>query len=156
MTDVPELIRALLSPLIAAGLLSRRDASVFVLSGPAQGVSRVDGLTRDRVAAMLPGSLRLHVTTLPGASAQGFVVCAHVFIHDGSAERDVAAAYREAHGADEGIRLLGSRPGRPDEAGPPGAPARHALAWELDTDSSLLVVTLARLSAGGDAPLQYR
>ncbi len=151
MTGVPGLIVALLSPLINAFLLSRRDVSVFVLSGRTDDARPVDALTRDRAAALLPGSLRLHVSTLPATSAQEVLVCAHAFIHDGSAERDVAAAYREAHGEDEEIHLLGSRPQRA-EAGMQG---RHTLAWVLDNDSSLLVVTLASRSAEGDARLQY-
>jgi LysW-gamma-L-alpha-aminoadipyl-6-phosphate/LysW-L-glutamyl-5-phosphate reductase len=119
-----------LYPLLAAGLVSRRDIVVEAKIGSSaagnqptgsghhperMGVVRTYAPTRHRhtaeIAQELPGEVQVHLTATAVERIRGILATAHVFVPDGTSERDVAAALRERYADEPFIRIVQARKG---------------------------------------------
>ncbi|MEX2536777.1 MAG: N-acetyl-gamma-glutamyl-phosphate reductase [Trueperaceae bacterium] len=119
-----------LHPLLAAGLVARGDiiAEGKVGSSAAgnrpgasshhperMGVVRTYAATGHRhqaeIAQELPGDARVHLTATAVERVRGILLTAHVFLPDGTSDRDVLSAFREAYDDEPFVRLVLARKG---------------------------------------------
>ncbi len=117
-------------PLLAAGLLARRDVVVEAKIGSSaagnqatraghhperMGVVRTYAPTGHRHTAeiqqALPGEPRIHLTATAIERVRGVMVTAHAFVHDGTSDRDVLAALRECYDDEPFVRVVQARKG---------------------------------------------
>ncbi len=152
-----------LAPLFRAGIVARADvvAEAKVGSSAAgnrpslsghhperSGVVRTYAATGHRHTAEieehLPGA-RLHLTATAVERVRGILVTAHVFLADGTSERDVSAAYREAYEDEPFVRLIQARRGIHRVPDPRVLDGSNwcDVGFELDPDSGRLVVLSA-------------
>lgn len=59
----------------------------------------------------LPGNLAIHLTATAVERIRGILVTAHVFLPDGTSERDLLGAYRESYGEEPFVRFVNARRG---------------------------------------------
>ena len=59
----------------------------------------------------LPGDVAIHLTATAVERVRGILVTAHVFLPDGTSERDLLGAYRETWGEEPFVRLVNARRG---------------------------------------------
>jgi N-acetyl-gamma-glutamyl-phosphate/LysW-gamma-L-alpha-aminoadipyl-6-phosphate reductase len=92
-----------------------------------------------------PGSFRFHLTATAIERVRGVLVTAHVFIPDGTSERDVTAIYREAYGDAPFVRTVAARRGVHRVPDPKILDGSNwcDLGFALDRDSGRLVVMAA-------------
>ena len=112
------------------------------------GAVRTYAPTRHRHSAELeehlPG-LKLHMTATAIERVRGILVTAHCFVPDGTSERDVGAALREAYEGAPFVRLVTARRGvyrQPDPRVLDGTNFCD-IGFELDHDSGRLVMISA-------------
>lgn len=144
-----------LAPLLAGAVLARREVVVEARLGSSateRDAGEGDGVTLPfghpdalEIAALLPGGLRVHLSTSASGRVRGVGVSAHAWLHDGSSEGDVRAAFEEAYGDEAFVRLIDRR------AGPQSFPDPRLLdgtnwcdiGWRLEPESGRLVVLAA-------------
>jgi N-acetyl-gamma-glutamyl-phosphate/LysW-gamma-L-alpha-aminoadipyl-6-phosphate reductase len=119
-----------LHPLLAAGLAARGDiiaegkigsSAAGNKAGAAShhpermGVVRTYAATGHRhqaeIVQELPGDARVHLTATAVERVRGILVTAHLFLPDGTSDRDVLGAFREAYEEEPFIRLVLARKG---------------------------------------------
>jgi LysW-gamma-L-alpha-aminoadipyl-6-phosphate/LysW-L-glutamyl-5-phosphate reductase len=119
-----------LAPLLRAGLLARRDVVVEAKIGSSaagneptlaghhperSGVVRTYSATRHRhtgeIEASLGGGVAVHLTATAVERVRGVLVTAHAFVPDGTSERDVQEALRDAYGEEPFVRIVAARRG---------------------------------------------
>ena len=59
----------------------------------------------------LPGGLAIHLTATAVERVRGILVTAHVFLPDGTSERDLLGAYRDSYGDEPFVRFVNARKG---------------------------------------------
>lgn len=144
-----------LAPLLHGAVVARRDVVVEARLGSsaaASGAGDGDGVTFPsghpdalEIAAVLPGGLDVHLSTAASGRVRGVSVSAHAWLHDGSSEGDVRAAFEEAYADEPFVRLIDRR------AGPRRFPEARLLdgtnwcdiGWRLDPESGRVVVLAA-------------
>lgn len=151
-----------LYPLLSRGVPARGDiilearvgSSVGELSEADSHLARAGGdfsyaLTghpqQAELAQALPGRFPLHLTVTAAGGLRDVLVSAHVFLPDGTSDRDVMGAYREAYADEPFIRLVTVRRGLhqlPDPAILRGANFCD-LGFEMDNDTGRVVVMSA-------------
>lgn len=153
-----------LYPLLSAGLPARGDIVIEAKVGSSaagnspslsghhperMGVVRTYAATGHRheaeLAQILPGRFRFHLTATAVERIRGILVTAHLFIPDGSSERDVFGIFREAYETEPFIRLVGARKGIHRVPDPKILDGSNwcDIGFELDRDSGRLVVMAA-------------
>ncbi len=153
-----------LVPLLAAGLVAKRDVVVEAKIGSSaagnqptgsghhperMGVVRTYAPTRHRhtaeIAQELPGDLRVHLTATAVERVRGILATAHVFVPDGTSERDVAAALHERYDDEPFVRIVQARKGIHRVPDPKILDGTNWLdiGFELDPDSGRVVVMTA-------------
>ena len=153
-----------LAPLVDAGVITRRDVVVEAKVGSSaagnapglashhperMGVVRTYAPTGHRHTAeieqALPGDVRVHLTASAVERVRGVLVTAHVWLHDGSSERDVRAAFQEAYGDEPFVRLVTARSGIHRVPDPKLLDGTNwcDIGWALDPDSGRVVVMAA-------------
>jgi len=152
-----------LMPLFRAGLVAKGDVIAEAKVGSSAagnrpnlashhperaGVVRTYAATRHRhtaeVEEQLPGA-RLHLTATAIERVRGILVTAHVFLADGTSERDVQGAYREQYEDEPFVRLVAARKGIHRVPDPRVLDGSNwcDVGFELDPDSGRLVVLSA-------------
>jgi LysW-gamma-L-alpha-aminoadipyl-6-phosphate/LysW-L-glutamyl-5-phosphate reductase len=153
-----------LAPLVAAGAITRRDVVVEAKVGSSaagaaagaashhperMGVVRTYAPTGHRHTAeieqSLRGALQVHLTATAVERVRGILVTAHVWLHDGSSERDVRAAFDDAYADEPFIRLVTARSGIHRVPDPKILDGTNwcDIGWALDRDSGRVVVMAA-------------
>jgi N-acetyl-gamma-glutamyl-phosphate/LysW-gamma-L-alpha-aminoadipyl-6-phosphate reductase len=153
-----------LHPLLAAGLAARGDIVVEGKIGSSaagnkpgaashhperMGVIRTYAATGHRhqaeIAQELPGSARVHLTATAVERVRGILVSAHVFLPDGTSDRDVLGAFRDAYEDEPFVRLVLARKGIHRVPDPKILDGTNFcdIGFELDNDSGRLVVMSA-------------
>lgn len=153
-----------LGPLLRAGLAAKADVIVEGKLGSSaagnrasaashhperMGVVRTYAATGHRHAAELQqelsGGARYHLTATAVERVRGILATAHVFVPDGTSERDVLAAYREAYEDEPFVRLVLARKGIHRVPDPKILDGTNFcdIGFELDRDSGRLVVMSA-------------
>ncbi len=153
-----------LYPLLASGLVARQDVVVEAKIGSSaagnqasaaghhperMGVVRTYAPTRHRHTAEieqeLPGQLRVHLTATAVERVRGILATAHVFVPDGTSERDVAAALHEAYDDEPFVRIVQARKGIHRVPDPKILDGTNwaDVGFELDPDSGRVVVMTA-------------
>jgi LysW-gamma-L-alpha-aminoadipyl-6-phosphate/LysW-L-glutamyl-5-phosphate reductase len=153
-----------LAPLVRAGLVTRRDVVVEAKVGSSaagaaataashhperMGVVRTYRPTRHRHTAeieqALPGGMRVHLTATAVERVRGILATAHVWIPDGTSDRDVLAAFRDAYADEPFVRLVTARRGIHRVPDPKLLDGTNwcDLGFELDPDSGRVVVMAA-------------
>lgn len=153
-----------LAPLVAAGTISRSDVVVEAKVGSSaagnapgaashhperMGVVRTYAPTGHRhtaeVEQALPGGVRVHLTATAVERVRGILVTAHVWLHDGSSERDVRAAFEEAYADEPFVRLVTARSGIHRVPDPKLLDGTNwcDIGWALDPDTGRVVVMAA-------------
>lgn len=152
-----------LAPLFRAGIVARADVVAEAKVGSSAAGNRpvLAGHHPERAGAVrtyaatghrhtaeieehLPG-VRLHLTATAVERVRGILVTAHVFLADGTSERDVLAAYRQDYEDEPFVRLIQARRGVwrvPDPRVLDGSNWCD-IGFELDPDSGRLVVLSA-------------
>ena len=152
-----------LAPLVAAGVLARSEVIVEAKIGSSAagsepsrashhaeraGAVRTYAPTRHRHSAELeehlPG-LNVHMTATAIERVRGILVTAHCFVPDGTSERDVGAALREAYADEPFVRLVTARRGVHRVPDPRVLDGTNFcdIGFELDHDSGRLVMMSA-------------
>jgi N-acetyl-gamma-glutamyl-phosphate/LysW-gamma-L-alpha-aminoadipyl-6-phosphate reductase len=152
-----------LAPLVAAGVLARSEVIVEAKIGSSAagsepsrashhaeraGAVRTYAPTRHRHSAELeehlPG-LNVHMTATAIERVRGILVTAHCFVPDGTSERDVGAALREAYADGPFVRLVTARRGVHRVPDPRVLDGTNFcdIGFELDHDSGRLVMMSA-------------
>jgi len=142
-----------LAPLLRGAVVARRDVVVEArLGSSAAAPGADDGVTfpsghpeAETIAALLPGGLQVHLSTVASGRVRGVGISAHVWLHDGSSEGDVRAAFEQAYADEPFVRLIDRR------AGPRRYPDPRLLdgtnwcdiGWRLDPGSGRVVVLAA-------------
>ncbi|HKI58289.1 MAG TPA: N-acetyl-gamma-glutamyl-phosphate reductase [Trueperaceae bacterium] len=153
-----------LYPMLRAGLVARRDIVVEAKIGSSaagnqasasghhperMGVVRTYAPTRHRHTAEieqeLPGDVRVHVTATAVERVRGVLATAHVFVPDGTSERDVAAALHEAYADEPFVRIVQARKGIHRVPDPKILDGTNwaDIGFELDPESGRVVVMSA-------------
>ncbi len=153
-----------LYPLLAAGLVTRRDIVVEAKIGSSaagnqptgsghhperMGVVRTYAPTRHRhtaeITQELPGDVDVHLTATAVERVRGILVTAHVFVPDGTSERDVAAALRERYEGEPFVRIVQARKGIHRVPDPKILDGTNwiDLGFEMDPDSGRVVLMSA-------------
>lgn len=153
-----------LYPMLAAGLVARRDIVVEAKIGSSaagnqasasghhperMGVIRTYAPTRHRHTAEieqeLPGDVRAHVTATAVERVRGVLATAHVFVPDGTSERDVAAALHDAYAEEPFVRIVQARKGIHRVPDPKILDGTNwaDVGFELDPDSGRVVLMCA-------------
>ena len=153
-----------LYPLLAAGLVSRRDIVVEAKIGSSaagnqptgsghhperMGVVRTYAPTRHRhtaeVEQELPGDVKVHLTATAVERVRGILATAHVFVPDGTSDRDVAAALRERYEDEPFVRIVQARKGIHRVPDPKILDGTNwaDIGFEMDPDSGRVVVMSA-------------
>ncbi len=153
-----------LYPLLAAGLVARHDIVVEAKIGSSaagnqpsasghhperMGVVRTYAPTRHRHTAEieqeLPGDVRVHLTATAVERVRGILATAHVFVPDGTSDRDVAAALRDAYDAEPFVRIVQARKGIHRVPDPKILDGTNwaDIGFEMDPDSGRVVVMTA-------------
>lgn len=153
-----------LAPLVQAGAITRRDVVVEAKVGSSaaghgpsaashhperMGVIRTYAPTGHRHTAeieqSLPGSVRVHLTATAVERVRGVLVSGHVWLHDGSSERDVRAAFEDAYADEPFVRLVTARSGIHRVPDPKILDGTNwcDVGWSLDPDSGRVVVMAA-------------
>lgn len=153
-----------LGPLVDAGAITRRDivvegkvgsSAAGNAPGPAShhpermGVVRTYAPTGHRHTAeieqSLPGDVRVHLTATAVERVRGIQVTAHVWLHDGSSERDIRAAFEEAYADEPFVRLITARSGIHRVPDPKVLDGTNwcDIGWELDPESGRVVIMAA-------------
>ena len=153
-----------LAPLVDAGALTRRDVVVEAKVGSSaagaapsgashhperMGVVRTYAPTGHRHTAEIEQSLRdaltVHLTATAVERVRGILVTAHVWLHDGSSERDVRAAFQDAYADEPFVRLVTARSGIHRVPDPKVLDGTNwcDIGWSLDPDSGRVVVMAA-------------
>jgi len=153
-----------LYPMLKAGLAARHDIVVEAKIGSSaagnqasasghhperMGVVRTYAPTRHRHTAEieqeLPGQVRVHLTATAVERVRGILATAHVFVPDGTSERDVAAAFHEAYADEPFVRIVQARKGIHRVPDPKILDGTNWLdvGFELDPDSGRVVVMTA-------------
>lgn len=141
-----------LRPLFRAGVPARSDVfivAVCAAAGRPAGSVRTSAATGHPAARLIAGALggapRLHLSVLEHAAPRGLLLSLQLFMADGTSDRDVGAALRDAYAEVKAIRLYppkGALTVSPD-------PLDHVdsdscgIGWELDAESSRLVLSVA-------------
>lgn len=146
-----------LHPLLTRGLVARRDVHLRAAlgsllrrraghgaDGAPTGAREADAYLAELDRA-LPGGARYHLTLETGAWQRGVELTVNLTIPDGTSDRDVLGAYREAYEGAPTVRL--ARPNRgliapPDQGALEGTNAVE-LAFALEPDSGRLTVVCA-------------
>ncbi len=119
-----------LHPLLARGLPARGDIVVEAKIGSSAAGSRAGaaghhperaGVVRTyapvghrhgaEIGEQLPGNFDVHLTATAVERIRGILITAHVFLPDGTSERDAQGAFREAYDGEPFVRLVGARKG---------------------------------------------
>jgi N-acetyl-gamma-glutamyl-phosphate/LysW-gamma-L-alpha-aminoadipyl-6-phosphate reductase len=153
-----------LQPVLAAGLAARGDIVVEGKIGSSaagnkpgpgshhperMGVIRTYAATGHRhqaeIAQELPGSARVHLTATAVERVRGILVSAHVFLPDGTSDRDVLGAFRDAYDDEPFVRLVLARKGIHRVPDPKILDGTNFcdIGFELDNDTGRLVVMSA-------------
>ena len=153
-----------LAPLLEAAVVSRRDVIVEAKVGSSaagsvpgvashhperMGVVRTYAPTGHRHTAEieqeLPSSLSVHLTATAVERVRGVLVSAHVWLHDGSSERDVRSAFESAYAAEPFVRFVTARSGHHRVPDPKLLDGTNwcDIGWQLDPDSGRVVVMAA-------------
>ena len=153
-----------LHPLLAAGLAARSDiiaegkigsSAAGNRAGAAShhpermGVVRTYAPTGHRhqaeIAQELGGGVRVHLTATAVERVRGILVAAHVFLPDGTSDRDVLAAFREAYDEEPFVRLVLARKGIHRVPDPKILDGTNFcdIGFELDNETGRLVVMSA-------------
>lgn len=117
-------------PLLRHGVPARRDVIVEAKIGSSAAGSRPGsaghhperaGVVRTYAAVghrhtaeieeTLPGDLAIHLTATAVERVRGILVTSHVFLPDGTSERDLLGAYRETWGEEPFVRFVNARRG---------------------------------------------
>ncbi len=126
--------------------------------GPSCVLAQSDRLHAAEIERALPGDVRILLRTTAVGRARGVLVVAHAPVHDGSSERDLAAAFRECYADEPFVRVTGARSGSHRVPGPEFSRSTSCcdLGWALDRDSSraVLSATLDDLGGGVGRALQ--
>ncbi len=151
-------------PMLRAGLVARRDIVVEAKIGSSaagnqasasghhperMGVVRTYAPTRHRHTAEieqeLPGDVRVHLTATAVERVRGILATAHVFVPDGTSERDVAAALHDAYDDEPFVRIVQARKGIHRVPDPKILDGTNwaDIGFELDPDSGRVVVMTA-------------
>lgn len=113
------------------------------------GVIRTYAPTGHRHAAEvqqeLPGRFPIHLTATAVERVRGILVTAHVFLPDGSSDRDVMGAFREAYADEPFIRLVTARKGVHRVPDPKILDGTNYcdIGFEVDNDTGRVVVMSA-------------
>ncbi len=113
------------------------------------GVVRTYAATGHRhqaeIEEALGGHVPVHLTATAVERVRGILVTAHVFVPDGTSERDVRAAYKESYDDEPFVRLVLARKGIHRVPDPKILDGTNwcDIGWELDNDSGRLVVMSA-------------
>lgn len=153
-----------LRPLLSAGLVAKGDiiAEGKIGSSAAgnkpgaashhperMGVVRTYAATGHRheaeIAQELQGGARVHLTATAVERVRGILVSAHVFVPDGTSDRDVLAAFRDAYDDEPFVRLVLARKGIHRVPDPKILDGTNYcdIGFELDNASGRLVVMSA-------------
>lgn len=153
-----------LAPLVDAGALTRRDVVVEAKVGSSaagaapsagshhperMGVVRTYAPTGHRHTAEIEQSLRdalaVHLTATAVERVRGILVTAHVWLHDGSSERDVRAAFQDAYADAPFVRFVTARSGIHRVPDPKVLDGTNwcDIGWSLDPDTGRVVVMAA-------------
>lgn len=153
-----------LRPLLAAGLASRADiiaegkigsSAAGNSAGPAShhpermGVVRTYAPTGHRheaeIAQELGGGAKVHLTATAVERVRGILVTAHLFLPDGTSDRDVLGAFREAYEDEPFVRLVLARKGIHRVPDPKILDGTNFcdIGFEVDNDSGRVVVMSA-------------
>jgi len=153
-----------LAPLVDAGAITRSDVVVEAKVGSSAaghspnlashhperaGVVRTYAATGHRhgpeIEQSLPGGVRVHLSASAVERVRGILVTAHVWLHDGSSERDVRAAFQDAYADEPFVRLITQRSGIHRVPDPKILDGTNwcDIGWSLDADSGRVVVMAA-------------
>lgn len=153
-----------LHPLLDHALLARGDVVVEAKIGSSAagnrpgesshhperaGVVRTYAATGHRHTAEieenLPGGARIHLTATAVERVRGIQLTAHAFLPDGTSDRDVLAAFREAYADEPFVRLVQARKGIHRVPDPKILDGTNwcDLGFELDPDTGRVVVMAA-------------
>lgn len=153
-----------LHPLLSAGLASRRDIIVEGKIGSSaagnrpgasghhperMGVVRTYAPTGHRhqaeIAQELPGGAQVHLTATAVERVRGIQITAHVFVPDGTSDKDVLGALREAYDEEPFVRLIIARKGIHRVPDPKILDGTNFcdIGFELDPESGRVVVMAA-------------
>lgn len=97
------------------------------------------------IAAALDDRLRIHLTATAVERVRGVLVTAHLFVQDGTSDKDVLAAFREMYDEEPFVRLVLARRGIHRVPDPKILDGTNwcDLGFSLDPDSGRLVVMAA-------------
>lgn len=153
-----------LYPLVKQGLVAKRDIIVEGKIGSSAAGNKASsaghhpermGVVRTyapighrhtaEISQELPGEVNIHLTATAVERIRGILVTAHVFLPDGSSERDVLAAYREAYSDEPFIRLVTAKRGIHRVPDPKILDGTNFcdIGFAMDPDSSRVVVMSA-------------
>lgn len=153
-----------LAPLVDAGVVARRDVVVEAKVGSSaagatpgaashhperMGVVRTYAPTGHRHTAEIEQSLgfalQVHLTATAVERVRGILVTAHVWLPDGSSDRDVRAAYDDAYEDEPFVRLVTARSGIHRVPDPKILDGTNwcDIGWSLDRDTGRVVVMAA-------------
>lgn len=118
-----------LLPLVRSGLLARRDVIIEAKVGSSAAGNQPSEATHHpsragamrtyaavghrhtaEIAQAFPG-VQAHLTATSTPRVRGILVTAHGFLHDGSSERDIRAAFEDAYEQEPFVRLVTARKG---------------------------------------------
>lgn len=93
----------------------------------------------------LPGNARIHLTATAVERVRGILVTAHLFLADGSSDKDVMGAYREAYAEEPFIRLVTAKRGIHRVPDPKILDGTNYcdIGFEVDNDTGRVVVMSA-------------
>ena len=142
-----------LAPLLHGVVVARRDVVVEArLGSSAAAPGAGDGVTFPsghpdalEIAEVLPGGLRVHLSTAASGRVRGVGVSAHAWLHDGSSEGDVRAAFEAAYADEPFVRLIDRRAGSRRVPDPRLLDGTNwcDIGWRLDPESGRVVVLAA-------------
>lgn len=153
-----------LHPLLSAGLAARRDIIVEGKIGSSaagnrpgtsghhperMGVVRTYAATGHRhqaeIAQELPGGAQVHLTATAVERVRGIQITAHLFVPDGTSDKDLLGALREAYDEEPFVRLIIARKGIHRVPDPKILDGTNFcdIGFELDPESGRVVVMAA-------------
>lgn len=141
-----------LRPLLRAGVPARADVFIVAVraapelsAGSVRTASAAGHPAAGLIAAALGGGPRLHLTVLERAAQTGLFLNLQLFMADGTSDRDVGAALRNAYADEPSVTLYppkGDLTLSPDPLALPDG-CSCGIGWALDPQSSRLVLSVA-------------